>query len=173
MCALPEALWVLNPADSALAASYLQYAAKWNLNRTTWKETKQSPTLLAYPQFTGCSERTAVKMCAPYQQMEYSYVPLLYGMVLEVTVKSKNTFVAATNIKLEEELLDKETWFPLRNCAIWPQSVLHCVLAASRGCNHTAGRTPSKELSDWMSKTNSPVWRRCALSFIRILSDGN
>ncbi|XP_041794780.1 phosphatidylinositol 4-phosphate 3-kinase C2 domain-containing subunit gamma [Chelmon rostratus] len=50
--------------------------------------------------------------------MEYSYVPLLYGMVLEVTVKSKNTFVAATNIKLEEELLDKETWFPLRNCAI-------------------------------------------------------
>lgn len=50
--------------------------------------------------------------------LEYSYVPLLYGMVLEVTVKSKKTFVAATNIKLEEELLQKETWFPLGNCAI-------------------------------------------------------
>ncbi|XP_070763460.1 phosphatidylinositol 3-kinase C2 domain-containing subunit gamma [Enoplosus armatus] len=50
--------------------------------------------------------------------LEYSYVPLIYGMVLEVTVKSKKTFVAATNIKLEKELLDKETWFPLGNCAI-------------------------------------------------------
>ncbi|XP_070827978.1 phosphatidylinositol 3-kinase C2 domain-containing subunit gamma, partial [Chaetodon trifascialis] len=50
--------------------------------------------------------------------IEYNSVPLLYGMVLEVTVKSKKTFVAATNIKLEEELLDKETWFPLGNCAI-------------------------------------------------------
>ncbi|XP_073328066.1 phosphatidylinositol 3-kinase C2 domain-containing subunit gamma [Pagrus major] len=49
--------------------------------------------------------------------LEYNNV-LLYGMVLEVTVKSKKTFVAATNIKLEEELLDKETWFPLGNCAI-------------------------------------------------------
>ncbi|XP_078113391.1 phosphatidylinositol 3-kinase C2 domain-containing subunit gamma [Sander vitreus] len=50
--------------------------------------------------------------------LEYNYVPLLYGMVLEVTVKSKKTFVAATNIRLEEELLDKETWFPLGNCAV-------------------------------------------------------
>uniref|UniRef100_A0A3Q1EU31 Phosphatidylinositol-4-phosphate 3-kinase catalytic subunit type 2 gamma n=1 Tax=Acanthochromis polyacanthus TaxID=80966 RepID=A0A3Q1EU31_9TELE len=50
--------------------------------------------------------------------LEYSYVPLLYGMVLEVTVKSKKTFVAATNVRLEEELLQKETWFPLGNCAI-------------------------------------------------------
>ncbi|XP_042268176.1 phosphatidylinositol 4-phosphate 3-kinase C2 domain-containing subunit gamma [Thunnus maccoyii] len=50
--------------------------------------------------------------------LEYNHVPLLYGMVLEVTVKSKKTFVAATNIKLEDELLDKETWFPLGNCAI-------------------------------------------------------
>ncbi|XP_036963200.1 phosphatidylinositol 4-phosphate 3-kinase C2 domain-containing subunit gamma [Acanthopagrus latus] len=49
--------------------------------------------------------------------LEYNNV-LLYGMVLEVTVKSKKTFVAATNIKLEKELLDKETWFPLGNCAI-------------------------------------------------------
>ncbi|GLD69558.1 phosphatidylinositol 4-phosphate 3-kinase C2 domain-containing subunit gamma isoform X1 [Lates japonicus] len=50
--------------------------------------------------------------------LEYSYVPLLYGMVLEVTVKSKKAFVAATNIKLEEKLLDQEKWFPLGNCAI-------------------------------------------------------
>ncbi|XP_059191672.1 phosphatidylinositol 3-kinase C2 domain-containing subunit gamma [Centropristis striata] len=50
--------------------------------------------------------------------LEYNYVPLLYGMVLEVTVKSKKTFVAATNIRLEKEVLDKETWFPLGNCAI-------------------------------------------------------
>ncbi|XP_054632395.1 phosphatidylinositol 3-kinase C2 domain-containing subunit gamma isoform X3 [Dunckerocampus dactyliophorus] len=50
--------------------------------------------------------------------LEYANVPLLYGMVLEVSVKSKKTFVAATNIKLEEELLNKETWFTLRNCAI-------------------------------------------------------
>lgn len=58
------------------------------------------------------------KISASYSQLEYNYVPLLYGMVLEVTVKSKKTFVAATNIRLEEVLLDKETWFPLGNCAI-------------------------------------------------------
>ncbi|KAK5611709.1 hypothetical protein CRENBAI_011814 [Crenichthys baileyi] len=53
--------------------------------------------------------------------LEYNSVPLLYGMVLEVTVKSKKTkktFVAATSIKLEDELLDRELWFPLRNCVI-------------------------------------------------------
>ncbi|XP_067358027.1 phosphatidylinositol 3-kinase C2 domain-containing subunit gamma isoform X2 [Channa argus] len=50
--------------------------------------------------------------------LEYNPVPLLYGMVLEVTVKSKKTFVAATNIKLDKNLLDKEKWFPLGNCAI-------------------------------------------------------
>ncbi|XP_053175842.1 phosphatidylinositol 3-kinase C2 domain-containing subunit gamma [Scomber japonicus] len=50
--------------------------------------------------------------------LEYIDVPQLNGMVLEVTVKSKKTFVAATNIKLEDHLLDKETWFPLGNCAI-------------------------------------------------------
>ncbi|XP_049579542.1 phosphatidylinositol 3-kinase C2 domain-containing subunit gamma [Syngnathus scovelli] len=50
--------------------------------------------------------------------LEYNNVPLLYGMVLEVSVKSKKTFVAATNIKLDEELLNKETWFTLRNSAL-------------------------------------------------------
>lgn len=53
--------------------------------------------------------------CAP--QLEY-HAPVLYGMVLEVVVKSKKTFVAATNIKLDEDLLDKEMWFPLGNCAV-------------------------------------------------------
>uniref|UniRef100_UPI0037E89608 phosphatidylinositol 3-kinase C2 domain-containing subunit gamma n=1 Tax=Semicossyphus pulcher TaxID=241346 RepID=UPI0037E89608 len=50
--------------------------------------------------------------------LEYSNVHILYGMVLEVTVKSKKNFVAATNIRLEKEFLDKETWFPLGNCAV-------------------------------------------------------
>ncbi|XP_019712782.1 phosphatidylinositol 4-phosphate 3-kinase C2 domain-containing subunit gamma isoform X1 [Hippocampus comes] len=50
--------------------------------------------------------------------LEWSNVPLLYGMVLEVSVKSKKTFVAAANIKLDEELLNKETWFTLGNSAL-------------------------------------------------------
>ncbi|KAL6106530.1 pik3c2g [Pungitius sinensis] len=50
--------------------------------------------------------------------LEYNSIPLLYGKVLEVTVKSKNNFVAATNIRLVEDLLDKEKWFFLGNCAI-------------------------------------------------------
>ncbi|XP_057693304.1 phosphatidylinositol 3-kinase C2 domain-containing subunit gamma isoform X2 [Corythoichthys intestinalis] len=50
--------------------------------------------------------------------LEYVSVPLLYGMVLEVSVKSKKTFIAATNIKLDEELLNKETWFKLGNAAL-------------------------------------------------------
>lgn len=53
-----------------------------------------------------------------YSQLEYNHVPALYGMVLEVVVKSRKTFVAAANIKLEKELLDKEKWFLLGNCAI-------------------------------------------------------
>lgn len=55
---------------------------------------------------------------ASCSQLQYSYVPLLHGMVLEVTVKSKNTFVAATNIKLEANILNKEMWFSLGNCAV-------------------------------------------------------
>nr|XP_040019547.1 phosphatidylinositol 4-phosphate 3-kinase C2 domain-containing subunit gamma isoform X2 [Gasterosteus aculeatus aculeatus] len=50
--------------------------------------------------------------------LEYNSIPLLYGRVLEVTVKSKNNFVAATNIRLVEDLLEKEKWFVLGNCAI-------------------------------------------------------
>ncbi|XP_034390007.1 phosphatidylinositol 4-phosphate 3-kinase C2 domain-containing subunit gamma isoform X2 [Cyclopterus lumpus] len=50
--------------------------------------------------------------------LEYNYIPVLHGMVLEVTVMSKRTFVAATNIRLVEDLLDKETWFTLGNCAV-------------------------------------------------------
>lgn len=47
-------------------------------------------------------------------------------MVLEVVVKSKKMFVAAANIKLEQELLDKEIWFPLGNCANWLQQEPLC-----------------------------------------------
>lgn len=61
------------------------------------------------------------KISASYSQLEYNSIPLLYGRVLEVTVKSKNNFVAATNIRLVEDLLEKEKWFVLGNCAIWPQ----------------------------------------------------
>ncbi|XP_013872246.1 phosphatidylinositol 4-phosphate 3-kinase C2 domain-containing subunit gamma [Austrofundulus limnaeus] len=53
--------------------------------------------------------------------LEYKNIPLLQGMVLLVTVKSKKrqkTFIGATSIKLEEELLDTEIWFPLGNCVI-------------------------------------------------------
>ncbi|KAM9376569.1 phosphatidylinositol 3-kinase C2 domain-containing subunit gamma [Pholidichthys leucotaenia] len=50
--------------------------------------------------------------------LEYVCISMLYGMVLEVTVKSRKAFVAGASIKLEEELLDKETWFPLMNCAV-------------------------------------------------------
>ncbi|XP_017260993.1 phosphatidylinositol 4-phosphate 3-kinase C2 domain-containing subunit gamma [Kryptolebias marmoratus] len=53
--------------------------------------------------------------------LEYKNIPVLHGMVLGVTVKSKknkNKFVGATSIKLEDELLDKESWFPLGNCII-------------------------------------------------------
>ncbi|XP_030588255.1 phosphatidylinositol 4-phosphate 3-kinase C2 domain-containing subunit gamma isoform X2 [Archocentrus centrarchus] len=50
--------------------------------------------------------------------LEYTSVTMLYGMVLEVTVKSKKAFVAAVNIKLDEKLLNQEIWFPLGNSAI-------------------------------------------------------
>lgn len=42
----------------------------------------------------------------------------VYGMVLEVTVKSRKKFVGATFIKLEEHLLNKEQWFSLGNCEV-------------------------------------------------------
>ncbi|PWA22398.1 hypothetical protein CCH79_00016955, partial [Gambusia affinis] len=51
--------------------------------------------------------------------LEYNFIPLLDGISLKVTVKSrrvKKTFIAATSIKLEEELLDKDLWIPLGNC---------------------------------------------------------
>lgn len=50
--------------------------------------------------------------------LEYENVPVLCGRVLEVTVKSRKTFVAATNIKLDDHLLNKEEWFALGNCEI-------------------------------------------------------
>ncbi|XP_061576944.1 phosphatidylinositol 3-kinase C2 domain-containing subunit gamma [Cololabis saira] len=45
----------------------------------------------------------------------YEPVPLLYGTVLEVAVKSKKMLLAETEITLDEELLGKDIWFPLRN----------------------------------------------------------
>ncbi|XP_056138310.1 phosphatidylinositol 3-kinase C2 domain-containing subunit gamma [Lampris incognitus] len=50
--------------------------------------------------------------------LEYREVPSLHGKVLEVTVKSKKNFIAATNITMEEQWLDKEQWFPLGNCPV-------------------------------------------------------
>ncbi|KAM6936977.1 phosphatidylinositol 3-kinase C2 domain-containing subunit gamma [Xenentodon cancila] len=47
----------------------------------------------------------------------YDPVPLLYGTVLEVAVKSKKSLLAETEITLDEEQLDKDIWFPLRNSA--------------------------------------------------------
>uniref|UniRef100_A0A3B4ET12 Phosphatidylinositol-4-phosphate 3-kinase catalytic subunit type 2 gamma n=1 Tax=Pundamilia nyererei TaxID=303518 RepID=A0A3B4ET12_9CICH len=51
-------------------------------------------------------------------QVEYTSVTQLNGIVLEVVVKSKKAFVAATNIKLDKKLLNQELWFPLGNSAI-------------------------------------------------------
>ncbi|KAF7224184.1 phosphatidylinositol 3-kinase C2 domain-containing subunit gamma isoform X2 [Nothobranchius furzeri] len=53
--------------------------------------------------------------------LAYKNILMLKGLTLEVTVKSKKTkktFVAAAHIKLEDELLNKEIWFPLGNCVI-------------------------------------------------------
>ncbi|KAL2093959.1 hypothetical protein ACEWY4_011271 [Coilia grayii] len=50
--------------------------------------------------------------------IEYSNVLSLHDRVLEVTVKSKKTFVGATNIFLGERKMDVEEWYPLGNCPI-------------------------------------------------------
>ncbi|KAI1888408.1 hypothetical protein AGOR_G00184840 [Albula goreensis] len=50
--------------------------------------------------------------------IEYSDVPSIAGKVLEVTVKSRKAFVAATNIRLEDRLMGTEAWFQLGNCAV-------------------------------------------------------
>lgn len=68
--------------------------------------------------FTVLKRFSCAKPSPPCSQLEYSNVPLLDGMVLEVTVKSKKTFVAATNIRLDDKMLEKETWFSLGNCAV-------------------------------------------------------
>lgn len=45
--------------------------------------------------------------------IEYRNVLKLHGLVLEVTVKSRKAFVAATNVVLGERVLEQEKWFPL------------------------------------------------------------
>ncbi|KTG33767.1 hypothetical protein cypCar_00044324 [Cyprinus carpio] len=50
--------------------------------------------------------------------IEYRNVLNLHGHVLEVTVKSRKTFVAATNVVLGERVLDQEKWFPLGFSAV-------------------------------------------------------
>ncbi|KAM8860741.1 phosphatidylinositol 3-kinase C2 domain-containing subunit gamma isoform 2-T3 [Synchiropus picturatus] len=45
--------------------------------------------------------------------LQYNHVPVLHGTVLEVAVKSRKSFLASTYIKLVDELLNKEAWFPL------------------------------------------------------------
>ncbi|XP_016146952.1 phosphatidylinositol 4-phosphate 3-kinase C2 domain-containing subunit gamma [Sinocyclocheilus grahami] len=50
--------------------------------------------------------------------IEYRNVHNLHGHVLEVTVKSRKTFVAATNVVLGERVLDQEKWFPLGFSAV-------------------------------------------------------
>lgn len=56
-------------------------------------------------------------MSPSYSQVEYTSVTQLNG-ILEVVVKSKKAFVAATNIKLDEKMLNQELWFPLGNSAV-------------------------------------------------------
>ncbi|XP_067275932.1 phosphatidylinositol 3-kinase C2 domain-containing subunit gamma [Pseudorasbora parva] len=50
--------------------------------------------------------------------IEYSNVLKLHGCVLEVTVKSRKAFVAATNVVLGERVLEQEKWFPLGFSAV-------------------------------------------------------
>ncbi|ROL51213.1 Phosphatidylinositol 4-phosphate 3-kinase C2 domain-containing subunit gamma [Anabarilius grahami] len=50
--------------------------------------------------------------------IEYRNVLKLHGHVLEVTVKSRKAFVAATNVVLGERVLDQEKWFPLGFSAV-------------------------------------------------------
>ncbi|XP_016371821.1 phosphatidylinositol 4-phosphate 3-kinase C2 domain-containing subunit gamma [Sinocyclocheilus rhinocerous] len=50
--------------------------------------------------------------------IEYRNMHNLHGHVLEVTVKSRKTFVAATNVVLGERVLDQEKWFPLGFSAV-------------------------------------------------------
>ncbi|XP_029009561.2 phosphatidylinositol 3-kinase C2 domain-containing subunit gamma [Betta splendens] len=50
--------------------------------------------------------------------LEFPWVPLLYGMVLVVQVKSRKTALGETYIRLEEALLDQERWFPLGSCSV-------------------------------------------------------
>lgn len=138
-------LWALNPADSDqqlltnLTASYDLFMlqseafAEPNERKTInspfhsfdrnlrWNPKLWSRSILKLLNVLN-ADCLITMISASCSQLEYSYVPLLYGMVLEVTVKSKKTFVAATNIRLEKELLGKEMWFPLGNSAIWPQS---------------------------------------------------
>ncbi|CAG5957825.1 unnamed protein product [Menidia menidia] len=53
--------------------------------------------------------------------LTYDHVPLLSGMVLEVTVKSKKskkTYAATASIELDDDVLSKDMWFPLRDYVI-------------------------------------------------------
>ncbi|KAG5273788.1 hypothetical protein AALO_G00155520 [Alosa alosa] len=50
--------------------------------------------------------------------IEYRNILSLHDRVLEVTVKSKKNFVAATNIFLGERKMDVEEWYPLGHCPI-------------------------------------------------------
>ncbi|XP_063052825.1 phosphatidylinositol 3-kinase C2 domain-containing subunit gamma [Engraulis encrasicolus] len=50
--------------------------------------------------------------------IEYNNVLSLHDRVLEVTVKSKKSFVGATNIFLGERKMEVEEWYPLGNCPI-------------------------------------------------------
>ncbi|KAL4656731.1 phosphatidylinositol 4-phosphate 3-kinase C2 domain-containing subunit gamma [Arapaima gigas] len=52
------------------------------------------------------------------QLIEYSDVQSLEGKVLELQVKSKKGFLAATNISLADRKMGMEEWFLLGNCSI-------------------------------------------------------
>ncbi|KPP64336.1 phosphatidylinositol 4-phosphate 3-kinase C2 domain-containing subunit gamma-like [Scleropages formosus] len=52
------------------------------------------------------------------QLIEYSDVQTLQGKVLELQVKSRKGFLAATSIRLEDGKMGTEKWFLLGNCSI-------------------------------------------------------
>lgn len=75
-------------------------------------------TAVGFFQQVAIDEMTLITGVHSRPQIEYNNVLSLHDRVLEVTVKSKKSFVGATNIFLGERKMEVEEWYPLGNCPI-------------------------------------------------------